>query len=278
MTRRLSAALALLILGGATWLAMRHQLLNALLFFPSRVLDLTPEAAGLPYVDVDFETEDGEQLHGWWIPSPTAPSVGHVLLFHGNAGSISGRVLHARLLADAGLDSFLFDYRGYGRSSGSPSEQGTYSDARAARAAVLRQPGVDGNRLFFLGESLGGAVALALALEAPPAGLVLQSTFTSVRDMGRLHYPILPGGLVPDAYPSLRRIPGLRAPLLVLHGDRDEIVPLAQGQALHDAAPQPKSMRVFQGVGHNDLVPVAGVAYAEAIASWARELVEGGTP
>jgi fermentation-respiration switch protein FrsA (DUF1100 family) len=143
---------------------------------------------------------------------------------------------------------------------------------------MLRQPGVDGDRLFFLGESLGGAVALALALEAPPAGLVLQSTFTSVRDMGRLHYPILPGGLVPDAYPNLRRISGLRAPLLVLHGDQDQIVPLAQGQALHDAAPEPKSMRVFQGVGHNDLVPGAGVAYAGAIASWARKLVEGRTP
>ncbi len=278
MTRRLSAALALLVLGATTWLVMRNQLLNALLFFPSKVLDVTPEAAGLRYVDVEFDTEDGEELHGWWIPSPTGPSLGHLLLFHGNAGSVSDRVLHAKLLADAGLDCFLFDYRGYGRSSGSPSEQGTYSDARAARAALLRQPGVDGDRLFFLGESLGGAVALALALETPPKGLVLQSAFTSVRDMGRLHYPILPSGLVPDAYPSLRLISGLRAPLLVLHGDQDQIVPLAQGQALHDAAPQPKRMRIFQGVGHNDLVPAAGAAYAAEIASWARGLVEGRAP
>ncbi len=166
----------------------------------------------------------------------------------------------------------LFDYRGYGRSSGRPSEEGTYRDARAARAALLGRAGVDPRRVLYLGESLGAAVALALALEAPPAGLVLQSAFTGIRDMARLHYPFVPRSLVPDAYPTLRRIGDLRAPLLVVHGDRDSIVPLMYGEELFTAAPEPKRLRVLPGVGHNDLITLAGEAWAGAIASWAAAL------
>jgi uncharacterized protein len=181
-------------------------------------------------------------------------------------------VLHAELLTAVGLDVLLFDYRGYGRSTGRPSEQGTYRDARAALSCLLGQPEGDASRVFYLGESLGGAVALELALEHPPAGLALLSTFTSVRDMGRAHYPFVPTAVVPDAYPTLRRIRELRSPLLVLHGERDEIVPLSHGIALFDAAPEPKRMHVFPGLGHNDLVPLAGTDFAEEIASWARGL------
>jgi fermentation-respiration switch protein FrsA (DUF1100 family) len=168
----------------------------------------------------------------------------------------------------------LFDYRGYGRSSGRPSEAGTYRDARAALTCLLEQPGVDPGHVFYLGESLGGAVALDLALERPPAGLVLLSAFAGVRELGRLHYPFVPPALVPDAYPTLRRIHELHAPLLVLHGDRDDIVPLSQGRALFEAAARPKRMHVFPGLGHNDLVPLAGVEFAQEIASWVRELAK----
>ena len=124
-----------------------------------------------------------------------------MLLFHGNAGNIGDRVPHIALLNGAGFDVLAFDYRGYGRSAGRPSERGTYEDARAARDAL--GPG----RTFYLGESLGGAIALELAIHHPPAGLILQSTFTSVRAMARLHYPFIPRALVPDAYPSLRPHP-----------------------------------------------------------------------
>ena len=227
---------------------------------------------GLAYGDVAIETDDGERLHGWWIPAHRPP-IGHLLLCHGNAGNVCDRLAHAELLVAAGLDVLLFDYRGYGRSSGRPSEEGTYRDSRAALTAVLRQPGVDRSRVSYLGESLGGAVALALALEHPPAALILQSTFAGVREMARVHYPFVPAGLVPDAYPSLRLIRGLEAPLLVLHGDRDDLVPLSQGRALFDAAPEPKRMHVFRGLGHNDLVPLAGPAYADEIASWVRTAV-----
>jgi uncharacterized protein len=242
-------------------------LLNSLLYFPSRAIIETPDRAGLDYRDLRLETDDGERLHGWWIGAPR-DSLGHLLLCHGNAGNVGDRVLHADLLTAAGFDVLLFDYRGYGRSSGRPSEEGTYRDARAALRCLLEQPGVDPARLLYLGESLGGAVALDLALEHPPGGLVMLSTFTGVRELGRLHYPFVPAALLPDAYPTLRRIHELYAPLLVLHGDRDEIVPLSQGRALFEAAPGPKRMHVFPGLGHNDLVPLAGAEFARVIASW----------
>jgi fermentation-respiration switch protein FrsA (DUF1100 family) len=130
---------------------------------------------------------------------------------------------------------------------------------------------VDRDRVLYLGESLGGAVALELALAHPPAGLVLLSAFTSVRDMARLHYRLVPAAAVPDAYPSLRLIAGLRAPLLVLHGEDDMIVPVEHARALFDAAPGPKRLRVVRGAGHNDIVSRAGPRLAEEIASWAGE-------
>jgi fermentation-respiration switch protein FrsA (DUF1100 family) len=249
---------------------MMTRMLNSLLYFPSRAFYATPADAGLAYEDAPFPADDGTRLHGWWIPASRTPAAAHVLLCHGNAGNIGDRVLHARLLADAGLDVFLFDYRGYGKSDGTPDEEGTYRDARAARQAMLARPTVDAGRLVYLGESIGGAVALALALQAPPRGLVLQSAFTSVRDMGRLHYPFIPSAVVPDAYPNLRRIAALESPLLVIHGDRDEIVPVAHGRALFEAAPPPKRIEIVRGAGHNDLVDALGASYGTVIADWAR--------
>jgi fermentation-respiration switch protein FrsA (DUF1100 family) len=247
-----------------------RQALNSMLYFPARDVEWTPADAGLQFRDVQLSAEDGERLHGWWVPA-SAPSAGHVLFCHGNAGNIGDRVAHAGLLARAGFDVLLFDYRGYGRSSGRPNEHGTYRDARAAWRALREQPGVDMARVIYLGESLGGAVALELALELPPAGLVLQSTFTGVRDLARLHYPFVPAPLVPDAYSSLARIAHLKAPLLVIHGERDEIVPPSHGDALFAAAPAPKRMRVVRGAGHNDLVVRMGEDYARLLAEWLTE-------
>ncbi len=248
---------------------MRRRLLNALLFFPSRAV---PDATAVPDLVVEelvFETEDGARLHGWWVPAQ-ARRRGRVLLCHGNGGAIGDRTAHARLLTMAGFDVLLFDYRGYGRSRGKPSEHATRRDARAAHAALHRRTPDD--RVFYLGESLGAAVALALALERPPAGLILQSAFTSVRDMARLHYPYIPRALVPDAYPSIALVRYLRAPLLVVHGERDEIVPASHGEALFHAAPAPKRIHVFPRVGHNDLVSAAAEQWIDAIARWADEV------
>jgi pimeloyl-ACP methyl ester carboxylesterase len=246
--------------------------MGSLLYFPERELWETPAAAGLSFDDLDIQTDDGQRLHGWSVRAE-ARSWGQILLFHGNGGNISDRVAHARLLARAGFDVVLFDYRGYGRSTGKPSEEGTYVDARAALRTLLRT-GVDPAGLIYLGESLGGAIALALALESPPRGLILQSAFTSVRDVARRHYPFIPTVAIPDAYPSLRRIPNLRVPLLVIHGDRDPIVPASHGRALFEAAPEPKRLEVFPGLGHNDLL-LAGERYREVIVDWVRSALGG---
>jgi uncharacterized protein len=268
--RRLWLAAAALC--AAVWFApiMWSSVVNALLYFPTRILDGTPASVGLRHSDLDIATSDGQRLHGWWIPSPRQPAAAHVLFFHGNGGNISHRLVQARALADAGLDVLLFDYRGYGRSTGTPDEAGTYQDARAARAALLAQPGIDAAAVLYLGESLGGAVATELALAEPPAGLVLQSTFTSVREMARLHYPVVPSALVPDAYPTLERISRVRCPVLILHGDRDDIVPVGHGRALFAAAVGNKRLEVVRGAGHNDFVAAAGAAYGGTIAAWAR--------
>jgi fermentation-respiration switch protein FrsA (DUF1100 family) len=247
---------------------MMTRLLSSLLYFPLRSFYATPNDLGLRHEDVSFEADDGTRLHGWWIPASRRPAAAHVILCHGNAGNIGDRVLHAKYLTEAGLDILLFDYRGYGRSEGKPDEAGTYRDARAALGALIRQRNVDAARVIYLGESIGGAVALALALHEPPMGLVLQSAFTSVRDMGRLHYPLIPSALVPDAYPSLRRIAELRAPVLVLHGDRDDIVPVAHGRALFEAAPEPKRLQIVRGAGHNDLLAAMGASYGTTIVEW----------
>jgi len=252
---------------------MWSSVVNALLYFPTRSLDGTPASVGLRHADLDIPTSDGLRLHGWWIPSPRRPVAAHVLFFHGNGGNISHRLVHARALADAGLDVLLFDYRGYGRSTGAADEAGTYRDARAARAALLAQPGIDAAAILYLGESLGGAVATELALAEPPAGLILQSAFTSVREMARLHYPVVPSALVPDAYPTLERIARVRCPVLILHGDRDDIVPVGHGRALFAAAAGNKRLEVVRGAGHNDFVTAAGTAYGETIAAWAREVI-----
>lgn len=254
---------------------MTRRLLNALIFFPSRTVVAPTSRSGPAVENLHFETVDGERLHAWWA-SPPSPRLGHVLVCHGNAGNITSRAVYARLLLAVGFGVMLFDYRGYGHSSGSPSEEGTYRDARAARTALLARPGVDPGRVFYLGESLGGAVALELATHHPPAGLILQSTFTSVRDMAGAVYPAIPRILVPDAYPSRRLIARLDAPLLVLHGDGDEIVPLRQGRALYDAAPGPKRLEIFNGARHNDLLVLAGDSWATTIAAWAEDVHAAG--
>jgi fermentation-respiration switch protein FrsA (DUF1100 family) len=244
-------------------------LMSVLTYFPERDVAETPSAVGLEYEELAIKTTDGERLQGWWVPAPD-PALGQIVLFHGNAGNIGNRVEHVSLLVHAGFDVAIFDYRGYGQSTGSPSEGGTYADARAALGA-FSEVGCDPLRAIFLGESLGGAIALRMALESPPRGLILQCAFTSIRDMGRFLYPYIPSIVVPDAYPSLRRIRALRSPLLVIHGDRDAVTPAAHGRALFDAAPGPKRLEIFGGRGHNELL-LDSAHYVDVISDWVQSL------
>ncbi|MEV0295408.1 alpha/beta hydrolase [Nocardia sp. NPDC050710] len=254
---------------------MRHPagpILNALTFMPDRQILQTPAILGMAYTDLSIRTSDGETVHGWWMPAPR--SIGHILFAHGNAGTIGDRVPIFALLTELGFDVLAFDYRGYGRSTGRPTEHGTYLDARAARQTLLEQPGVDPERVLYLGKSLGGGVMLELCTEHPPAGLMLMSTFTGLRDAARSVYPFLPGPLIPDAYPNLRRIRTLTAPVLIMHGDQDELLPLRHAQRLYAAAPEPKHLEVFRGAGHNDLIAVAGSAWMKLVSEWARGVLK----
>jgi len=243
--------------------------MHALAYQPTRRIEQTPAYLELDYVDLWIPTSDGETLHAWWMP--TSLSVGHILFAHGNAGNIGDRVPIFALLTKAGFDVLAFDYRGYGQSTGRPNERGTVRDGAAARRTLLEQPGVDPERVLYLGKSLGGAVVLELALGHPPAGLMLMSTFTGLRAVARSMYPFLPAPLIPDAYPSLRRIGDLRSPLLLMHGDDDELIAPSHADRLYTAAPEPKRLVMFPGAGHNDLIATATSTWIATVTEWARD-------
>jgi len=234
-----------------------------------------PPAAGTlrGATDVTFDTEDGLTLRGWFVPPDSGGSGPTVLVFPGNAGNRAMRAPLAQALAREGMSVLLVDYRGYGGNPGKPTEAGLLADARAARAYVESRSDVDPARIVYFGESLGAAVALAAAVERPPAGLVMRSPFTSMTDVAALHYPFLPVRLLLiDRYPSSERIRGLSCPLLVVAGARDGIVPAEQSRSLFEAAPvEARRFVLIDGAGHNDYDLLAGARMIAEIAGFVRE-------
>jgi fermentation-respiration switch protein FrsA (DUF1100 family) len=255
----LGLAAAVLLIGLVVWTQQRR-----LMYFPFAAVP-SPAAVGLSGVTaVSLPTADGLTLNGWFVSRTPAPQF-TVIVFNGNAGNRAFRAPLADALAAANLDVLLFDYRGFGGNPGSPSERGLQSDARAARAYVVGRPGVDRTRLVYFGESLGTAVATELAVEYPPAALVLRSPFTSMTDVGRHHYALLPvGWLLRDRYATIDRIARVNAPILVIGGDQDRIVPIEQTRRVYEAARDPKSLLVINGADHNDDSLLTG-----------RELIDG---
>ncbi len=225
---------------------------SRLIYFPETEQDIsfTPTQIGLAYESVKISTTDNETLHGWFVPTPEAKAT--VLFFHGNAGNISHRMDYLPMFHRLGYNLFIIDYRGYGQSSGSPSESGTYQDAQAAWRYLVEDKGVVPSRVVIFGESLGGAVASWLAAREKPGALVLASAFTSVPDMATKIYPFLPVHLISRFdYNTLESLRSVACPVLVAHSPEDEIVPFKHGQKLYQAAPEPKQFLTLQG-GHNN--------------------------
>ena len=239
-----------------------------MIYFPDKELIATPADVGLEYEDVDLTASDSTRLHGWYVPGEGRITL---LWFHGNAGNISHRVDNILMLnRTLGVNIMIIDYRGYGRSKGKPSEVGLYQDAEAAIEHLGSQRGVDPEReLVLFGRSLGAGVAVEMAVRHRVRAVILESGFTSVRDMAQRAFPFLPMGLLIHAvearYDTISKIGNVNAPVMVLHGDRDEIVPFELGEELFEAASDPKTFYRIQGAGHNDTYHVGGEPYFEAL-------------
>ena len=260
-------------------LAGAYILLAALLFFfqgslvyhPSRQLEATPDQMEMDYEDVSLQTSDGVKLHGWFVPAATPK--GTVLMFHGNGGNISHRLDTIAIFHRLGYNAMIIDYRGYGRSEGSPGEEGTYRDASAAWAYLTGTRKVEADEIVLFGRSLGAAVATWLAVEKHSAGLIIESAFTSVPDFGAEVYRFLPVRLLARIhYDTLGRIDKLRCGLLVIHSPDDEVIPYHHGQKLFEAAKEPKRFLEISG-RHNDGFITSGSVYTNALAEFLAESI-----
>lgn len=265
-----------LIVVTALWLFFRFFEWRSM-YYPGRHIAFTPADAGLVYEDVSFLAEDDARLHGWWIAADHAP--GTLIVCHGNAGNMGDRVGLAADLHRLGLNLFMFDYRGYGRSRGIPTEKGTYKDARAAFEVVRsRYQDTETPPIAVFGRSLGGGVAVQLALDRPVRALVVENTFTSTMDMARHLYPWLPTSLCRFRYDSLSKVGRLRVPKLFAHALHDEVVPFSLGEALFARAAEPKAMVQLRG-GHNDTGWATTPGYWETLSRFlAEHLAEPTTP
>ena len=235
------------------------------IYFPEPMTAQHPADLNLRFRDLSFTSSDGTRLHAWFFPAPNARA--SLLHAHGNAGNLSHRTFVVRPLLDLGINVLLFDYRGYGRSEGRPSEQGLYADAEAALRTMIGQPEAAGKPIVYYGESLGGAIATELALRQPPSALVLQSTFTSLPDMAQRMFPWLPVRWLTTAkYASVEKAPRIKCPVLVVHGDHDSVVPFEIGKRLFDAFPEGhKRFLPLAGADHNDVWDRAEEPVAKAI-------------
>jgi len=221
----------------------------SMIFYPSRELVASPADWHLQYEDVSFRSRDGITLHGWYIPNQASKRV--VLFFHGNAGNMSHRGESVAIFHRLGLNVFIFDYRGYGRSQGKPSEKGLYLDAAGAWDYLTKTRGIAGENIILFGRSIGGVVATHLASEVSPAALIVESAFSSARDVARSAFPILSRlTLIRYDFNAASDIKGVRCPVLILHSPDDEILPYSLGEKLYRAANEPKEFVRLRG-DHN---------------------------
>ena len=241
-----------------------------MIFFPITVLQQVPSDWGLAYEDVNFSTEDGVSLHGWFLPVSSAEQV--LLFFHGNAGNISHRRESIEIFQRLGLSVFIIDYRGYGNSGGAPYEEGLYLDARAAWRYLTEEKSFDPGNVVIFGRSLGGSVAANLAADVHARGLILESTMSSAREFAREVFRIL-SRLVVIRYDfnTLQHVQQINYPVLVLHSPDDEIMPFHLGEKVYQSANQPKQFVRMRG-DHNNGFYMSQPEYEQALGDWLESL------
>ncbi len=283
----LLVAATILALPSGVYMSLLESLERQFIFFPMSQVEGTPADLRIPFDDVYFDTGDGYTLNGWFVPAPfgdAATDKGNaditLLWFHGNAGNIGHRLDDLALFHHLlGVNVFIFDYRGYGNSQGKPSERGVYEDSRAALAYLTAWEGMNPDRIVYYGRSLGAAVAVELAQHRRPYGMVLYSPFTSLADMGAALYTFSPVRLLAgNRLDSLARIRQYDRPLLVIHGEADEIIPVEQGRALYEAAAGPKTFYRVPGAYHNDRLGDAGPGLWSAFGQFMSSIAETNVP
>ena len=247
---------------------------NGLIYFPPRypVGFPPPQSLQDEVEDVWLLTADGVKINAFYHHNPSAKQV--LLWFHGNAENIGYGLPQLRALATIGVNILAVDYRGYGKSEGKPDEKGVYQDADAAYEYLIQQRHFQPEDIFIYGHSLGGAVAVNLASRRPCGGLIIQSSFTNARAMARrmLMIPLIEYAVI-SRFDSLQSIRHVHAPILIVHGTRDEVVPFKMGQLLFAAAPEPKRFYPIENAGHNDVMEIGGRSYLASL----KQFIAGST-
>ncbi|MFC1807955.1 alpha/beta hydrolase [Candidatus Omnitrophota bacterium] len=239
------------------------------IYFPSKVIEVTPDAIGLNFEDVWLTTSDGIRLHSWFIKGGDQT----ILFCHGNAGNIGDRMDKIKILHDIGFNLFIFDYRGYGQSESKPSEEGLYKDVDSAYAYLTNTREISSDSIILYGESLGGAVAIDLAHRVSAGALITENTFTSIKDMAKTIYPFLPTFLIRTKFDSESKIKHIDIPKLIIHSLDDQMIPYEMGKKLFESAKEPKRFLEINGA-HNAAVIDSKIKVQERIRSFLKEELE----
>lgn len=260
LSRHLKSTVLVLILASVLGGLLVGCVENFFLYFPSKYPQGNWDVSevGFSIEDCFLNTSDGVKIHAWFVPQAGAKAT--ILWFHGNGGNISGRLEHLKIMRELlNVNIFAVDYRGYGRSEGSPSEKGLYLDAEAAYNYLLSRSDVSKNSIYIYGQSLGAAVAAYLAHKGFGAGTILEAGFSSLLDAAADVYPWMPARYITrERYDSVERIPQIKQPVLIIHGTEDDIVLVKHAHKLYQAASEPKELLILQGVGHNDVYLTGG--------------------
>lgn len=273
MGRRLVSFILILILAYSILVVYVYFKQDSMLYFPQEEIGQTPGDYDLEYEDVTLLTKDRIHVSGWYVPANHERAV--ILFCHGNAGNISHRLDSIKMFNSLGLSVLIYDYRGYGRSGGKPSEKGTYRDSEAAWDYLVNEKKYSPEAIILFGRSLGGAIAVETAFKKDPGALIIESSFTSVPDLGKDLYPWLPVRLLSKfRYSTIDKIGLIKSPKLIIHSPDDEIVPFTHGRTLFERAVPPKEFLQIRG-GHNDGFLISGDRYSEGMSAFLEKYFDG---